>query len=107
MRTVTHPRAYATVTGPTATFITPDGHTEPVTAMGDEDIRHAVVRRATDEARRTGTPVELVTSGDRGEHHLLIDARGALVPLDDTVTLGTPTQATEDALPETSGEEVR
>ena len=34
MSTVTHPRAYATVTGPTATFVTPDGHTEPVTADG-------------------------------------------------------------------------
>ncbi|MGX5769772.1 nucleotide-binding protein [Microbacterium trichothecenolyticum] len=76
-----HPRTYATVTGPHATFVTLDGHAESVTPAGDEDIRHAVVRRATDEARRTGTLIELVTSGDRGEHHLLIDPAGATTPL--------------------------
>lgn len=76
-----HPRTYATVTGPHATFVTLDGHAESVTPSGDEDIRHAVVRRATDEARRTGIPIELVTSGDRGEHHLLIDPSGATTPL--------------------------
>jgi MinD-like ATPase involved in chromosome partitioning or flagellar assembly len=81
MTTATHPRTYATVTGPTATFVTLDGHAEPVTATGGEDIRHAVVRRATDEARRTGTPIELVTSGDRGEHHLLVNPTGDLTPL--------------------------
>ncbi|MDR7110914.1 MinD-like ATPase involved in chromosome partitioning or flagellar assembly [Microbacterium trichothecenolyticum] len=84
MTTVAHPRTYATVTGPTATFIATDGHTEPVTATGDEDIRHAVIRRASDEARRTGTPVELVTSGDRGRHHLLVDPAGDLTRLPTT-----------------------
>src|SRR3546814_1546765 len=76
-----HPRAYATVTGPTATFVSPGGRREPVTATGDEDIRQAVLRRATDEARRTGTPVEPVTSGDRGTHHLLVGTDGALAPI--------------------------
>lgn len=78
MSTVTRPRAHATVTGPTATFTTPDGHAEPLYAGRGEDIRHAVVRRATDEARRTGTAIELVTFGDRGQHHLLVDPDGAL-----------------------------
>lgn len=81
MSTAIHPRAFATVTGPTATFVTLDGHTETVAAGGDEDIRQAIVRRATDEARRNGTAVELITAGDRGEHHLLVDADGALGPL--------------------------
>ena len=72
-------RAYATVTGPTAIFTTPDGHREHVTTAGD--IRAEVVRRATTEARRTGTPVELVTSGDHGDHHLLITTDGTLTPL--------------------------
>jgi len=79
--TTHHPRAYATVTGPTATFVSPGGRREPVTATGDEDIRQAVLRRAADEARRTGTPVELVTSGDRGDHHLLVAANGDLAPI--------------------------
>ncbi|MDR7113728.1 MinD-like ATPase involved in chromosome partitioning or flagellar assembly [Microbacterium trichothecenolyticum] len=117
MSTTTHrPRTYATVTGPHATFVTLDGHAEPVTPTADEDIRHAVVRRATDEARRTGTPIELVTSGDRGEHHLLIDPAGDLSPLpaidpdtagdDDDLELG-PYQDIDDAIATGRGEEVR
>ncbi|MGC5225226.1 AAA family ATPase [Micromonospora sp. DT81.3] len=78
MSIATHPRAFATVTGEAATFVTLDGRTEPVHATGQEDIRHAIVRRATHEARRAGAPVELVTSGDRGEHHLLVGTDGAL-----------------------------
>ena len=78
MSIATHPRAFATVTGPTATFVSLDGHSEPIHATGTEDIRHAIVRRATHEARRAGSPVELVTSGDRGEHHLLVGTDGAL-----------------------------
>ncbi len=72
-------RAYATVTGPTATFTTPEGLIEPLSATPTDDIRQMIVRRAIDEARRIGQPVELVTTGDRGEHHLRIDADGTLV----------------------------
>ncbi|KQP67840.1 hypothetical protein ASF40_20135 [Microbacterium sp. Leaf288] len=121
MTTVAHPRTYATVTGPTATFITTDGHTEPVTATGDEDIRHAVIRRASDEARRTGTPVELVTSGDRGRHHLLVDPAGDLTLIPTTAALGFgdeegpdgddlelgPYQDIDDTITTERGEEVR
>lgn len=74
-------RAFATVTGPTATYTAPDGHTEPVTPTGGEDIRHAVVARAAAHASATGTPVELVTTGDRGAHHLLVDPTGTITPL--------------------------
>lgn len=116
MTTVAHPRTYATVTGPTATFITTDGHTEPVTATGNEDIRHAVIRRASDEARRTGTPVELVTAGDRGRHHLLVDPTGDLTLLpttteaepgeDEDLELG-PYQNIDDTITTARREEVR
>ncbi|WP_127473902.1 ParA family protein [Microbacterium sulfonylureivorans] len=92
MSTATHPRAYATVTGPTATFITPDGHTEPLTATGNDDIRLTIVRRAAEEARRTGTPVELVTAGDRGEHHLLVTTTGEITPVPDTAPSLEPDQ---------------
>jgi MinD-like ATPase involved in chromosome partitioning or flagellar assembly len=71
-------RAYATVTGLTATFVTPDGRQEPLTAAPDQDIRHMLVQRAADEARRTGSAVELVTSGDRGEHRLLVATDGSI-----------------------------
>jgi len=81
MSTDTRARAYATVTGPTAVFVATDGHTEPVHPDEAEDIRHAIIRRATAEARHAGTPVELVTSGDRGAHRLLISTDGTLTPL--------------------------
>jgi len=74
----TTPRAYATVTGTAATFIAPDGHSEPITASPDEDIRRVIVQRAAAEARRTGTSLELITSGDRGDHHLLVNSTGEL-----------------------------
>lgn len=101
MSASTYPRARATVTGPTATFTAPDGRTESVAAAPDEDIRHLVVQRAASEARRTGFPLELVTSGDRGDFRLLVSAGGeiAAVPnLDDPP----PTQITAQ-----QGEEVK
>jgi len=79
---VSHPRTYATVTGTTGTFTTLDGLTEPITTDADEDIRHAVLRRAAEEARHHAMTVELVTSGDRGAHHLLVDPDGDLTPIE-------------------------
>lgn len=76
----TLPRAHATVTGSTATFLTPDGHAETLAASAGDDIRHIVLQRATAETRRTGKPMELITSGDRGDHRLLISATGELSP---------------------------
>lgn len=78
---ITHPRAYATVSGPHVTFVTLDGHAESIPTVPDEDVRHAIVRRATDEARRNGATVELITSGDRGHHRLLVAPDGQLTPL--------------------------
>jgi MinD-like ATPase involved in chromosome partitioning or flagellar assembly len=78
MSTAATLRVYATVTGPTATFVSHDGHRESLVATADEDIRAAVMRRATDEARRVGVPLELVTGGDRGEHRLVIATDGGV-----------------------------
>lgn len=85
------PRAYATVTGTDATFITPDGQHQPISASPDEDIRRMVVQRATDEARRAGAPLELITSGDRGEHRLLVSSNGELTTVPEAAALATPT----------------
>jgi hypothetical protein len=89
---MTIPRAYATVTGPTATFTTPDGHTEPLVVGDDEDIRRAIVQRTAEEARRTGESVELVTAGDRGNYRLLITTSGEIspAPIDTVPTPATP-----------------
>ncbi|MEJ1922221.1 MinD/ParA family ATP-binding protein [Microbacterium sp. KHB019] len=101
MTTDTTPRAYATVTGPHATFVGPDGQPEPISATGDEDIRRVVVRRATDHARRTGTALELVTSGDRGEHRLLISPTGEITtaPTDTTEPRHAPSSDVTVAAP--------
>jgi cellulose biosynthesis protein BcsQ len=77
----TYPRAYASVTGSTATFTSPDGRSEPIAAGSHEDIRQMIVQRAAVEARRAGIPVELVTSGDRGDHHLLVMTDGDIGPV--------------------------
>ncbi|MDF2506212.1 MAG: hypothetical protein K0Q52_71 [Microbacterium sp.] len=73
------PRTFATVTGTTARFTAADGHTEHLTPNEPGiDIRQTVIRRATDEARRNGSAIELVTRGDRGEHRLLVLPDGTL-----------------------------
>ena len=96
---MTTPRAYATVTGPTATFTTPDGHTEPLIVGADEDIRQLIVARTAAEARRSGEPVELVTAGDRGTHRLLITLTGDITEAPDADPFA-PTEAADTAAPE-------
>ena len=74
------PRAYATVTGTDAIFITPDGRHEPLSASRDEDIRRMVVQRATDEARRAGAIEPLcLTLRDVGANPLGDFGRGHVV----------------------------
>ena len=76
---VTLPRAYATVTGQEAIYTAPDGHREHVTDVAD--IRKAVLRRATEDARRSGAALELVARGDQGDLRLRIDHNGTLTPI--------------------------
>jgi MinD-like ATPase involved in chromosome partitioning or flagellar assembly len=92
MTTETTASAYATVTGSHAIFTGPDGQPESLSASVDEDIRHVVVRRATDAARHIGTALELITSGDRGEHRLRISATG------DITSAPSPTDEPPDPL---------
>lgn len=84
--------AHAAVSGPAAEFTAPDGSTEPIVAGTDEDIRDLIVQRAIAEAQRTGISVELVTSGDRGEHHLLVDANGLVIVAPATADSTDPSQ---------------
>ncbi|MGC5224915.1 ParA family protein [Micromonospora sp. DT81.3] len=99
----TRPRTYATISGPIATFTTPDGRTEPIAAAPDEDIRQMVVERAADEARRSGIPVELVTTGDRGDHHFVISADATITDASVEANISESTEATD---PSQEGKEV-
>ena len=78
MSIATRPLAYATVSGDTAAFTSVEGNTEHLTAAPAEDIRASIVRRAIAEAQRTESELELVTSGDRGDHRLLIGTDGSI-----------------------------
>ncbi|WP_127817706.1 MinD/ParA family ATP-binding protein [Microbacterium sp. CPCC 204701] len=71
-------RVYASVTGRTAIFTTPDGVDQAVTASPGDDIRHLIIQRAAAEARHAASVVELITSGDQGDYHLVVDARGGV-----------------------------
>ncbi|WP_396655604.1 ParA family protein [Microbacterium sp.] len=79
---ISHPRAYATVTGHAATFVTPAGQSVRLDVAAGDDIRQLIVFHAARHAREYGAPVELVTAGDRGEHHLLVHPDGAFAPAD-------------------------
>ncbi len=115
MSTTLH-RAFATVEGSTARFTTPDGHSEELAAQDGSDIRHTIVQRAVTEARRTGSPVELVTSGDRGSHRIRVAPDGTSSPVDDGAsalrrtrlespdTSGTDTSATAPAAEDSAAE---
>lgn len=104
MSLITTRRTYAHVSGDTAQFTALDGVTETLTADETGDIRQAVIRRATEEAASTGSRVELITTGDRGDHHLVVAGDGAV---DAASTLGTEYQiaadgdGAEELMPET------
>lgn len=71
-------RAHARVTGESAEFSTPGGDVETLTAVDADGIRHLILARAREEAVLSGAPIEVLTSGDHGEHHLIVDADGTL-----------------------------
>ncbi|MDQ1124996.1 MinD-like ATPase involved in chromosome partitioning or flagellar assembly [Microbacterium sp. SORGH_AS 505] len=81
-------RATAHVTGGTARFTATDGAEEMFEAADADAVRRLVVDRVRADAAATGTPIELLTSGDRGDHRLVVDPAGDIdVELDDrTVT---------------------
>ena len=87
MTIATRPLIYANVSGDTAEFTSIDGNTESLHAAPAEDIRASIVRRAIAEAQVAGSELELVTSGDRGDHRLLIHTGGSVegVKMDEPV----------------------
>lgn len=81
-------RARVHVTGGTARFTAVDGAEQTFDAPDADGARRLVVDRVRADAAAAGSPVELLTSGDRGEHLLVVDPSGEIdVELDErTVT---------------------
>jgi MinD-like ATPase involved in chromosome partitioning or flagellar assembly len=80
-------QALADITGTRADYRAPDATTDSLTAGSAEDVRDLVLRRTVWEARRLGQPVELTTTGDRGEHRILVTPDGSVSPvMGDTAT---------------------
>lgn len=75
------PQAFIDVTGGTATFRAPGSDQSSVLSVDrGEDPRESALRRTVWEARRLKEPIELVTSGDHGEHRIVVSPDGALTP---------------------------
>lgn len=81
-----HPQVHATVHGTTATLITPHGDEERIDATAGQDVRGRVVTRAAIIASELHEPVELQTTGDRGEHRLLVNPDGTITRPDHPTT---------------------
>src|SRR3546814_3729298 len=73
-----HPQVHATVYGSTATLITPRGDQEVIDATAGQDVRGQVLTRAATIASELQVSVELQTTGDRGEHRLLVNPDGTI-----------------------------
>ncbi|MCK6066532.1 MULTISPECIES: MinD/ParA family ATP-binding protein [Microbacterium] len=73
-----HPQVHATVYGSTATLITPHGDEELIDAAAGQDVRGWVLTRTATIASELHQSVELQTTGDRGEHRLLVNPDGTI-----------------------------
>ena len=74
--TTTRPLVRASVVDGHSTIIHPDGSAEHVAAEEGRDLRETVVDRAAQIAADHHSDVELVTSGDLGDVHLLVTPAG-------------------------------
>lgn len=95
------PQAFAEVTGRDALYRGPGADSDDsLVAATNEDARSMVLRRTVWEARRARGPVELTTTGDFGEHRIIVSPDGTLAagsPEDDIAEFA-------DALDETGKE---
>ncbi|OJX65485.1 MAG: hypothetical protein BGO95_10475 [Micrococcales bacterium 73-13] len=79
------PRAFAELNGQHASFRGPGAdRPDELTATTGEDARALVLRHTLWQARRLGTTVELVTTGDQGEHRILVAPDGTVAPHQDS-----------------------
>jgi MinD-like ATPase involved in chromosome partitioning or flagellar assembly len=73
------PRAFAEISGQDATYQGPGADkADALIISPGQDARGFILRRTVWEARRLKQPVELVTSGDHGEHRILVTPDGTV-----------------------------
>ncbi|MDX2377608.1 AAA family ATPase [Microbacterium sp. LRZ72] len=96
MSTTTRPLVYAAVTGDTASFVSTHGRAERLEPLEGCDIRSAIVQRAIAEAQSARIDLELITSGDHGEHRLLVSQDGIVTGITANEALHNPIEETQD-----------
>ncbi|WP_179486531.1 AAA family ATPase [Microbacterium immunditiarum] len=84
-----------TVTGDTATYWGPSGQMKFITPTETQDIRAAILDRALSDAVGAGVELDVIISGDRGEHRVAVTPDGQVrqVPDPDPPTNPTPVLA--------------
>lgn len=105
--TATQPRAEASVRGNRASLVWPDGTSESLTFVLGEEVRGQLVMRAVAYAELIDAPIDLVTTGDLGEVHLVVHPGGHVVPASDPDAWATASGrwvADDSALPAARGE---
>lgn len=76
-----HPLVRASVLNGYATLTRPDGGAEHLEAAGNEAIRRLIIGRTSEIAAQLDESVELHTTGDLGEVHILVSTEGSLEPV--------------------------
>jgi len=76
------PLLQAHIDGRTVTLMLPNGGREQHAAGGKQDPRAVAVQQALSLALSLGSDVEMLTSGDHGDHHLLIAVDGRISPVE-------------------------
>jgi len=70
-----------TVSGDRATYLGPARQMKFITPHDSQDIRAAILDRALNDAVGAGIELEVIISGDRGEHRVAITPDGQIQPL--------------------------
>ncbi|WP_394279361.1 ParA family protein [Microbacterium sp.] len=79
-------RVHAHVTGDTAHLTSADNTEHTLTAADGDALRAQILQRVRSDAAAAGLTLELHTTGDRGEHELLVGPDGELIAVGDDVS---------------------
>mgnify|MGYP001414534792 CR=1 FL=1 len=80
---MTRHTARVSVNGESATYWGPTGQMKFITSTDSKDVRAAILDRALNDAVGAGIELEVVISGDRGEHRMIVSPTGHVQALPD------------------------